>query len=226
MSFGLSLLIVIDKVSLNLSVDEALKVGQLERIADKIDDMDKRLEECKQLIKPVAIYTYTKIKQVSKEGLLIEENRFLKSSKLAEQLSCSTEIAPYIITIGSDLEKRVTSISTDKILDSWILDNLGTYALRTFGKHIQARIRNEKGWKISRFNPGSTPTWTLEEQEKIFGIFSKEVVQEKIGVQLTDTFMMIPRKSVSGVMGQAISDYHNCMECRLTCEYRQKPYKE
>ncbi len=219
-------MLVIDKVSLNLSVDEALKIGQLGRIADKIDDMDKRLEECKQLIKPVAIYTYTKIKQISKEGLLIEENRFLESSKLAEQLSCSTEIAPYIITIGSDLERRVTSISTDKILDSWILDNLGTYALRTLGKHIQGRIQNEKGWKISRFNPGSTPTWALEEQEKIFGIFSKEVVQEKIGVQLTDSFMMIPRKSVSGIMGQAISDYHNCMECRLACEYRQKPYKE
>ena len=110
-------------------------------------------------------------------------------------------------------------------MDSWILDNLGTYALRTFGKHIQERIRNEKGWKISRFNPGSTPTWSLEEQEKIFSIFSKEVVQEKIGVQLTDTYMMVPRKSVSGVMGQAISDYHNCLECRLTCEYRQMPYK-
>ena len=57
-------------------------------------------------------------------------------------------------------------------------------------------------------------------------IFSKKVVEKKIGVKLTDTFMMIPRKSVSGVMGQAISDYHNCMECQLTCEYRQKPYKE
>lgn len=225
MLFELSHLIVIDNVSLDLSVDEALKVGQLGRIADKIDNMDKRLEECKKLIKPAALYTYTKVEQVSKEGLLINDNRLLKSTKLAEQLSCSTEIAPYIITIGADLEKRVTSIATDKILDSWILDNLGTYALRTLGKHIEERIRNEKGWKISRFNPGSTPTWNLEEQEKIFGIFSKEAVQEKIGVRLTDTFMMIPKKSVSGVMGQAISDYHNCIECQLTCEYRQMPYK-
>lgn len=219
-------MIVIDNVSLDLSVEESLKIGQLGRIADKIDDMDKHLEECKRLIKPAALYTYTKIEKVSKDGILIEDNKFLKSTKLAEQLSCSKEIAPYIITIGPDLEKRVTSIAPDRILDSWILDNLGTYTLRTFGEHVQERIRKEKGWKISRFNPGSTPTWGLEEQQKIFSIFSKEAVQEKIGVDLTDTFMMIPRKSVSGVMGQAISDYHNCVECRLTCEYRQMPYKE
>ncbi len=136
-------MIVIDNVSLDLSVDESLKIGQLGRIADKINNMDKRLEECTRLIKPAALYTYTKVKQVSKEGLLIDDNRLLESTKLAEQLSSSTEIAPYIITIGSDLEKRVTSIATDKILDSWILDNLGTYALRTLGKHVEDRIRIE-----------------------------------------------------------------------------------
>ena len=74
-------MIVIDNISLDLSVDESLKVGQLGRIADKIDNMDKRLEECKKLIKPAVLYTYTKIEQVSKEGLLIGDNRLLKSTK-------------------------------------------------------------------------------------------------------------------------------------------------
>ena len=50
MLFELSQLIVIDNVSLDLSVDESLKVGQLGRIADKIDNMDRRLEECKRFI--------------------------------------------------------------------------------------------------------------------------------------------------------------------------------
>jgi hypothetical protein len=218
-------LIVLNKIFLNLTIDESLKVGQLGRIADKVDNLDGLLKECKELIKPAAIYTFTKIEKVLKDGLLLSEGKFLKSSKLAEQLSCSTEIAPYIMTIGPDLERRVTSIGTDKILDSWILDNLGTYALRTLGKHIEGRIRNEKGWKISRFNPGSTPSWNLEEQEKIFSIFSKKTVQERIGVRLTESFMMVPRKSVSGVVGQAISAYHNCQECRLTCDYRQAEYK-
>jgi hypothetical protein len=206
-------------------MNESLKVGQLGRIADKVDNLDSLLEECKELIKPAAIYTFTKIEKVSKEGLLLGKGKFLRSPKLAEQLSCSTEIALYIMTIGPDLEKRVTSIATDKILDSWILDNIGTYALRTLGKHIEGRIRNEKGWKISRFNPGSTPSWNLEDQETIFSILSKKTVQERIGVSLTESFMMVPRKSVSGVMGQAISDYHNCQECRLTCDYRQEEYK-
>ena len=38
-------MIVIDNVSLDLSVEESLKIGQLGRIADKIDDMDKIRED-------------------------------------------------------------------------------------------------------------------------------------------------------------------------------------
>ena len=214
---------VLQDMALNFSTEEALNVGGLKRVADRIDNLSQLVEECKTLIKPAVIYTYLKIEKVLDTGILVKDS-MLSSPKLAEQLKCASEIAPYIMTIGPDLEKRVTALSTSRLLDSWVLDNLGTYSLRLLSRHLEEKVRADKGWRVSRFNPGSTPSWELEQQDVLFGIFSREKVQKAIGVVLTDKFVMVPRKSGSGIMAEAIAAYHNCEECKKTCEYRQKPY--
>jgi hypothetical protein len=217
--------IVVSQIPLSLSVEEALTVGGLGRIAEKLHNLEALLEECRGLIRPTAIYTYTKIKEIMDTGILLENERILSSPSLAEQLKCASEVAPYIVTIGPDLEQRVSEIAKSQLLDSWILDNLGTYALRAATRYLEKRINSEKGWEISKFNPGSTPSWGLEQQEVIFNILSREKVQESLGVILTDMYVMKPRKTVSGIMGQAVAAYHNCQECPKMCEYRQRPFK-
>jgi hypothetical protein len=217
-------LIILKDISLAFSIDEALAVGGMSRVADKIHNLSVLLEECKSLVRPTAAYTYVKIKGISDDGIIVEDGKMLSSRKLAEQLKCATEIAPFVITIGPDLERRVSSIAQSRLLDSWVLDNLGTYALRLLNRHLEEKIAVEKKWKISKFNPGSTPSWELEQQEVLFNIFSKDKIRDALGVILNDKFVMMPRKSISGIMGQAVEAYHNCSECPKLCEYRQKPY--
>lgn len=219
------MVITLSGIPLDLSIEEALTVGGLGRIAEKLHNLGSLLEECEGLIRPAAMYTYIKIEKVLDAGILLEDGRLLSSPRLAEELKCASELAPYIVTIGPDLEQRVSAIGKSQLLDSWVLDNLGTYALRTATRYVEKKINAEKGWNISKFNPGSTPSWGLEQQEVIFSIFSREKVQESLGVVLSDKFVMKPRKTVSGIMGQAVSSYHNCQECPKMCEYRQKPFK-
>lgn len=214
---------VLQDMTLDFSTEEALNVGGLKRVADRIDNLSELMEECKTLIKPAVVYTYLKIDKVLDGGILVKDS-VLSSPKLAEQLKCASEIAPYIMTIGPNLEKRVTAYSPSRLLDSWVLDNLGTYSLRLLARHLEEKIRGEKGWRVSKFNPGSTPSWKLEQQDVLFSIFSREKVQEAIGVILTDKYVMVPRKSGSGIMAEAITAYHNCQECKKPCEYRQRPY--
>ncbi|MBS7622755.1 hypothetical protein KEJ39_03660 [Candidatus Bathyarchaeota archaeon] len=218
-------MILLTQIPLSLSVEEALKVGGLGRISEKLHNLEYLMEECRLLIRPAAVYTYVKIREVKHSGILLEDGRELSSPKLAEELRCASEVAPYIATIGPDLEHRVSELGKSRLLDSWVLDNLGTYALRKTSKYIEERIKTERGWNISKFNPGSTHSWGLEQQEVIFSIFSRERVQESIGVVLSDKFVMKPRKTVSGVMAQAKVEYHNCRECPKICEYRQRPFK-
>lgn len=217
-------MIILKDVPLAFIIDDALAVGGMSRVADKIRNLSVLLEECKSLVRPAAAYTYVKIKEISDDGIVVEDGKMLSSRKLAEQLKCATEIAPFITTIGPDLERRVTSIAQSRLLDSWVLDNLGTYALRLLNRHLEEKIAAEKKWKISTFNPGSTPSWELEQQKVLFSIFSEDKIRDAIGVILNDKFVMMPRKSISGIMGQTIQAYHNCYECPKLCEYRQKPY--
>ena len=217
-------MIVLKDVPLPFRIDEALAVGGMSRVADRIPNLSSLLGECGSLIRPAAAYTYVKIKETSDGGILMEDGKVFSSKKLAEELKCATEIAPFVTTIGPDLERRVTSIAQSRLLDSWVLDNLGTYALRLLNRHLEEKIAAEKGWKISKFNPGSTPSWELEQQEVLFSIFSKGKIKDALGVILTDKFVMMPRKSISGIMGQTMQEYHNCYECPKSCEYRQKPY--
>jgi hypothetical protein len=217
-------LIILKDVPLTFNIDEALAVGGMSRVSDKIRNLSALLEECTGLVRPAAAYAYVKIKEISDGEIFVEDGKMLSSRKLAEQLKCATEIAPFVTTIGPDLERRVTSIAQSRLLDSWVLDNLGTYALRLLNRHLEEKIAAEKDWKISKFNPGSTPSWELEQQEVLFSIFSKDKIRDALGVILNDKFVMMPRKSISGIMAQTVEEYHNCYECPKLCEYRQKPY--
>ncbi len=58
-------------------------------------------------------------------------------------------------------------------------------------------IRN-RGWKhTNRFSPGYCG-WHVSEQKKLFPLFPSA---EPCGIRLTDSSLMLPIKSVSGVIG-------------------------
>ena len=78
--------------------------------------------------------------------------------------------------------------------------------------------------KIKIFNPaiGRLTNGVIENQEFIF----KNLDASKIGVVLNQSFVMIPKKSVSFVMGmghdiEQAKDLFSCAGCkRLDCPYR------
>jgi len=107
------------------------------------------------------------------------------------------KVALCICTIGIGLEEASSKLlEKNEILDGLILDTLGSEAAedvaRQTDKYI-ANIAKEMGlWPSKRFSPGYS-IWDIQDQAYLFNILPAE----DIGVRLTDSFMMIPRKSVS-----------------------------
>ena len=97
------------------------------------------------------------------------------------------KVALCICTIGIGLEEASSKLlEKNEILDGLILDTLGSE------KYI-ANIAKEMGlWPSKRFSPGYS-IWDIQDQAYLFNILPAE----EIGVRLTDSFMMVPRKSVS-----------------------------
>ena len=168
------------------------------------------VETAKRLIAPKGIYGYA-------------AGRELPGSTIFAHLD---RMAFCVCTIGPALEAEVTRLSSGgEMLKAVVLDAIGSVAAEATAAHIDATIAAEAargGLKTScRASPGYGD-WDVREQAAIF----KLLHAERIGVRLSDTFMMSPRKSVSFAMHVAaeperLRSENSCENCgRKNCRYR------
>lgn len=97
-------------------------------------------------------------------------------------------------SLGSVIAEK-TADSMEKALEAYLETHLETY-LETYLE--EKRKESGEGWKhTNRYSPGYCG-WHVSEQQKLFSLFP---VSSPCGIQLTDSSLMIPIKSVSGVIG-------------------------
>lgn len=107
------------------------------------------------------------------------------------------KVALCICTIGPMLERESTNlIGKSEILRGLILDAFGSEAVeevvRQTDRWLAEKARSMGFWPSKRFSPGYGK-WDIREQEFVF----KTLPARDVGVRLTESFMMVPRKSVS-----------------------------
>ncbi len=107
------------------------------------------------------------------------------------------EVAVSICTIGSPLEDRVSEYSTaGELTRGLILDAAGSVLAEAVCDYANEKICVEAArrslYTTCRVSPGYG-RWKIEEQKVVFDLLPGD----SIGVSLTKSFMMIPRKSVS-----------------------------
>lgn len=129
---------------------------------------------------------------------------------------------PYIATCGRELED-VPGVAGDPLLEYW-LEELKAMALGAATTRLRAYIdeKYEPG-KMSAMAPGSLADWPITQQAPLFSLFGD--VEAKIGVRLTDSFLMLPMKSVSGVYFPTETSFESCRLCpREVCPGRRARY--
>jgi len=149
-----------------------------EPIKSLITEEKKKLD---YLLHPASIYTIVGYDETNKHLVF----------KDAEK------VAICICTIGPELEQEIKKLmEINEMTRALILDALGSEAAEEVA--IQSdRILAEKAremnlWPSKRFSPGYAK-WDIKEQRFIF----RMLPAAGIGVRLTESCMMVPRKSVS-----------------------------
>ena len=133
-----------------------------------------------------------------------------------------------VCTIGAALETEVTKLSSGgELLKAVVLDSIGSVAAEAVADYIDKKIGEDasrEGLKTScRASPGYGD-WDVREQGAIFRLLPAE----RIGVRLSETFMMIPRKSISFAVHIAskpamLRSESSCRACgRTDCPYRSE----
>lgn len=107
------------------------------------------------------------------------------------------KVALCICTIGRELEEESASLMREnELLRALVLDALGSEAVEEVANQSDEIIVKEAInldlWPSKRFSPGYGK-WDIKEQKLIFKILPAK----KIGVRLNESYMMIPRKSIS-----------------------------
>ena len=179
------------------------------------------------LLEPAIAYEIYTITELSQRQLSREGNPVVHDPLLTSLLPGAKELAVAVGTIGPRLEKQVTDYTGQgEPLRGMLLDGIGSAAVDSLTEEVCKFIAGEvssRGYEASSpINPGM-PGLPITEQEQLL----KMVPAGEIGVSLTSSGIMVPRKSVSMIMGigpqmAKWTRAEVCARCHLqkTCPYR------
>lgn len=177
--------------------------------------------EAQAVAHPRAIYGVAFIDDQGEDYVVVDGVR-LTSRVLRVNLDQVHRVFPYVATCGMELQEWADAF--DDPLLSYAAEALKEMALRAATKALHEHMHSRFALgKTAVMNPGSLPDWPLKQQRPLFALIGDVTAQ--VGVRLTETLLMIPTKSVSGIRFSNAEGYENCQLCpRLSCPGRRAPY--
>ena len=189
--------------------------------------VDEYAEHAHHLIEPSYSCVIRDIKWVWGSSVCVEGSIIFEGQVIAQLLAQCHKVVVFLATIGKHLEETVCRLAEDGlIVQSAVLDAIGSVAVERVADFAQGRIgevASDQGLVISpRFSPGYCD-WDIEQQEMLF----RAVDGDSAGIRLTEGHLMVPRKSVSGIIGIGpsngdVENYNPCKTCdRHDCRGRR-----
>ncbi|MCL2799468.1 MAG: hypothetical protein FWD54_04255 [Endomicrobia bacterium] len=196
---------MINVSSVQIPYDKLLaRLGYLKaktKIDEKIENLIKEnLNIAQKLITPKAAIVFSDI--TVKDDVVAFDNGFeIKSADIAKLLHGCFKAYAVAVTIGSKVEKkRDEYLSEKETFKGLILDAAGSVAAEETivlaNQQIEDFEKQNKNVLTKRFSQGYGD-WRLENQKD----FLEFIGADKIGITLTETFLMKPEKSVSAIIG-------------------------
>ena len=120
---------------------------------------------------------------------------------ILRQLRGSEAYALFVCTAGIDYEAYQQRLKTEgDMVRVFIADALGSVIAEKCADEMENSLQlsiDKLGWKhTNRFSPGYCG-WHVSEQQKLFPLFDGHTC----GITLTESSLMVPIKSVSGIIG-------------------------
>jgi hypothetical protein len=211
---------VVEEVAVKLnsqSIAARLHAGRV----DDTETVARLVKRVENVIRPMTYYRICYVDEKENGGVILEGVRFT-SRVLRTNLENVWKVFPYVVTIGDEFDELTRDCSD--LLEKYYLDVIGNVALAKaqtqLGNDLKSRFRIEK---ISHMNPGSLNDWPIDQQEPLFSILGD--VFGHIGVRLSQSFLMEPAKSLSGIFFPTETPFESCQLCsRKDCPARRAAY--
>jgi hypothetical protein len=213
--------VVLDHISFQPELDSLMKMFHVREGSSSAEQLKRIVGDAQAVAKPKAVYKVGFVESKGDDHVVVD-GITLTSRVLRVNLEQAHRVFPYVATCGTELDEWSNSID-DMLLRYWA-DTIKETALRSaiqaLSEHLQDRFRPGR---MSSMSPGSLADWPIQEQRNLFALLGNP--KDAIGVQLTQSLIMVPLKSVSGVWFPTEVDFASCQLCpRENCPGRRAPY--
>lgn len=154
------------------------------------------------LIQPKAAYaTYDYDKKTNRVVLPEQKTLIILGSAIRNHLHNCAKVTVFACTISSALEPAIDMyFKTGEYTRALILDAIGSaaveYATDILNQYILAAAHRQNYRLVSRFSPGYGD-WDLSIQQNLV----RAAGGDAAGIRVTESSLLVPRKSVSGIIG-------------------------
>jgi hypothetical protein len=210
--FELNTPTLLERVHLRPGSEDAQEFEQLLHIARKIG-------------KPKALYSEAYVELPGRDTVSLN-GIYFTSLMLHDNLANIDRVFPFVVTCGHEMDQ--IKLSRDNLLAVYWWDAIKESLLISASQYL-LRLLNCKFQlkKTASMSPGSGDmnVWPIEQQRELFALLGD--VYRMIGVVLTDSFLMVPNKTVSGIHFPTERDFRTCQVChRENCPNRSAPYDQ
>ena len=214
----------LESVALSEKDREKLMAMTNDEFEDELSDM---LEEAEAFAEPAVLFGVCGVECRGDHAWV--NGVEIMSDLAAEKLGVLKRCFPYVGTCGTALEEWSKQYAGDLLAEFWA-DEIKKYYVRKIAGAYFAFIKEQyhTSGHLTGLNPGSIAAWPISGQGELFAVLGgREFVKDSIGVYYTDSFLMLPSKSISGIAFESESFYENCQYCPLVnCPGRRAPRVE
>lgn len=190
-----------------------------------VEVAERALAEAAPLLRPGVLYRQLAVESLAHERLTLGGGGSLSSPLIGQHLAAASQVVVIVCTIGHRLEELVAQIMAADLQYGLALDGVGSAATDALAAaachHFELGAEREGTRTTTPISPGMIG-WPVDKgQRQIFDLLNPE----EIGVTLLPSGMMVPRKSLSLVMGIGAgvsADGVPCDYCTMRdrCRYR------
>jgi hypothetical protein len=165
--------------------------------------LDEAMRLAAQLMKPKAVYRTLSIASNDSKTVTFHDTSFIiQSPQVARLLKNSVTAVCFAVTVGITLDKEISDqMARGEITLGYFIDAVGSETAEAAADELhwnvlQHRAQGAGGSVTARFSPGYGD-WPLTVQKDLIEVCGGPL----IGISVTPSFLMIPRKSISAVFG-------------------------
>ncbi|MBQ8687801.1 MAG: methionine synthase [Ruminococcus sp.] len=188
-----------------------------------------RIDTCeKQLLQQVRPHFIYRVERLTRntDAALSAGSLILQGQSIAEHLEGCTHVIFMAATLSIQADRLIAQAQTRDLTDALILEALANAGIEQICDKAEQIIREKfpEQYFTWRFSPGYGDL-PLEIQGALLGLLD---APRKIGLTATETSILIPRKSVTALIGVSDSPLpkkrRGCIACtmRERCLYRNK----